>query len=314
MRGQRRVVFGKLAVVAVGGRAGTPWGAVGCLVRDHAQLGAVLAVSLPQWTLALDQLPWVDWAAGRPPLNHPPTVKAPPVVNVSDLSNALTPLPPALADPCGFRGRVRVKICGITCARDAEWAVQAGADALGFNAWKGSKRYMDVAAGGAWLRDLSGFVTRVVLCVNHPLEEALSLGGLPFVDVAQFHGDESDDFCKRYSADGRPHIRALRPKSERDLDQLATVCTRQVLLDAAVTGAYGGTGARADFALAAQAVSRFPSLGVVLAGGLDPDNVAEAVRMVRPYAVDVASGVESSPGKKDPVKMRDFVQAVLGAV
>ncbi len=206
-----------------------------------------------------------------------------------------------------------MKICGITCARDAELAIEAGADALGFNAWTGSKRYLDVAAAGTWLKELHGFVTRVVLCVNHPLDDALRLGGLPFIDVAQFHGDESDDFCLRYSADGRPHIRAIRPRTEADLECLSKLGSRQVLLDAVVTGAYGGTGARADLGLAALAVARFPSVGVVLAGGLDPDNVAEAVRVVRPYAVDVASGVESAPGKKDPVKMRDFVQAVLGA-
>jgi phosphoribosylanthranilate isomerase len=211
-------------------------------------------------------------------------------------------------------GRVRVKVCGITRSEDAEAAILAGADALGFNAWKGSKRYLDVAAAGGWLGELPGFVTRVVLCVNHTLEEALSLGGLPFIDVAQFHGDESDDFCARYSADGRHHIRAVRPRSSAELDRLPMLFTRQVLLDAAVPGAYGGTGARADLGLAAEAVSRFPCLALTLAGGLEPDNVAEAIRLVRPYAVDVASGVESSPGRKDPFKMRDFVQAVLGAV
>ncbi len=216
-------------------------------------------------------------------------------------------------DPAGFRGRVRVKICGITSAKDAELAVAAGADALGFNAWEGSKRHMDVAGACGWLREMPGFVTKVVLCVNHSIDEALRLGGLPFVDVVQFHGDETDDFCARYSADGRPHIRALRPRSSMDLERLPRLGTRQVLLDAAVPGAYGGTGTRADLELAALAVARFPSVAVVLAGGLDPDNVAEAVRVVRPYAVDVASGVESAPGRKDPAKMRDFVQAVLGA-
>ncbi len=208
---------------------------------------------------------------------------------------------------------MRVKICGITSSEDAESAILAGADALGFNAWQGSKRYLDVAAAGAWLGELPGFVTRVVLCVNHTLEEALSLGGLPFIDVAQFHGDESDAYCARYSADGRLHIRAVRPRSRAELDRLPMLGTRQVLLDAAVPGAYGGTGARADLGLAAEAVSRFPRLALTLAGGLEPDNVAEAVRLVRPYAVDVASGVESAPGRKDPFKMRDFVQAVLGA-
>ena len=229
--------------------------------------------------------------------------------------NAPSPLtaPESAGSQC-IGGRVRVKICGITCSEDAEAAILAGADALGFNAWQGSKRYLDVAAAARWLRDLPGFVTKVVLCVNHTLEEALRLGALPFIDVAQFHGDESDGFCAQYSADGRSHIRAVRPRSREELDRLPMLGTRQVLLDAAVAGAYGGTGARADLELAATAVSRFPRLTVTLAGGLEPDNVAEAVRLVRPYAVDVASGVESVPGRKDPFKMRDFVQAALGAL
>ena len=224
---------------------------------------------------------------------------------------------PKVPESAGFqsvRGRVRVKICGITCSEDAEAAIAAGADALGFNAWPGSKRYLDVAGAGPWLSELPGFVTRVVLCVNHTLEEALRLGALPFIDVAQFHGDESDGFCAQYSADGRPHIRAVRPRSREELERLPMLGTRQVLLDAAVPGAYGGTGARADLELAASAVIRFPLMRVTLAGGLEPENVAEAVRLVRPYAVDVASGVESTPGRKDPFKMRDFVQATLGAL
>ena len=118
-------------------------------------------------------------------------------------------------EPQRIVGRVRVKICGITCSEDAESAVLAGADALGFNAWQGSKRYLDVSAAGAWLGELPGFVTRVVLCVNHTLEDALRLGALPFIDVAQFHGDESDLYCTQYSADGRPHIRAVRLRSRR---------------------------------------------------------------------------------------------------
>jgi phosphoribosylanthranilate isomerase len=218
------------------------------------------------------------------------------------------------AESAGFTGRVRVKICGITSAEDAESAVQAGADALGFNAWPGSKRYLDLDAAAPWLTQLPGLVTKVVLCVNHPIEEARRLGALPFIDVAQFHGDESDDFCRRYSSDGRSFIRAVRPGSNSELVGLDALGTRHVLLDAPVVGAYGGTGVRADLQVASAAVARFPSVSVILAGGLDPDNVAEAVRLVRPYAVDVASGVESAPGKKDRFKMRDFVQAVLGAV
>ncbi len=209
--------------------------------------------------------------------------------------------------------RVRVKICGITNAADAEAAVDAGADALGFNTWKGSRRYLDIRAAGEWLREVPVFVCRVALGINLPLEEALQMAGLSFIDLLQLHGDEPADYCARIAASGHSFVRAVRLSGPNDVERLTEWSTRQVLLDAAVPGAFGGTGALADLRLAAEAVGRFPQLRITLAGGLEPDNVAEAVRLVRPYAVDVASGVEGSPGVKDRVKMRDFVAAVAGA-
>ena len=209
--------------------------------------------------------------------------------------------------------RVRVKICGITSAADAELAISAGADALGFNAWQGSKRYLNLHAASEWMRHLPGFVTRVALCVNAPLEEALRLEALPGVDILQFHGDESPEYCAAYAAGVRSFIRAVRLASEADVASLASWGTRQVLVDAAVPGAFGGTGTLLDAHLAMRAVASHSHLSVTLAGGLDPENVAEAVRIIRPYAVDVASGVESAPGKKDASKMRAFVEAVRSA-
>jgi len=218
---------------------------------------------------------------------------------------------PALAAPP--RGRIRVKVCGITTAADAEAAIAAGADALGFNTWRGSKRYLDLAAAADWIVRLPCFVTRVALCVNAPLEEALRVGALPFLDALQLHGDESHEYCATVAASGPGLIRAVRLEQPEQCASLNDWSTRNVLIDAAVPGAYGGTGARLDVQLAALAVARLPALTLTLAGGLDPENVAEAVRVVRPYAVDVASGVESSPGRKDPIKMRDFIQAATGA-
>lgn len=206
--------------------------------------------------------------------------------------------------------RVRVKICGITCGADAEAAVAAGADALGFNTWSGSKRYLDLFKAQDWISRLPGFVTRVALCVNTPLQTALDLAALPFVDALQFHGDETRAECAKFAASGRSFLRAVRLSGEEDLIGLDGWSTRQVLVDAAVAGAYGGTGARVDMTLAALAIERFPALSVTLAGGLEPQNVGAVVRELRPYAVDVASGVESEPGRKDVFKMRDFVQAV----
>ena len=211
------------------------------------------------------------------------------------------------------RQRVRVKICGITTAEDAEAAVHAGADALGFNTWSGSRRFLDLEKATGWIVDLPCFVTRVALCVNAPLEEASRISALPYVDALQLHGDERSDYCRSIAALGRSWIRAVRLESAGHIVSLSEWGTRNVLIDAAVAGAYGGTGSRLDLDLAAESVRRCKGLSLTLAGGLDPENVAEAVRLVRPYAVDVASGVESAPGRKDAAKMRDFVQAVAAA-
>jgi phosphoribosylanthranilate isomerase len=203
-----------------------------------------------------------------------------------------------------------VKICGITCRADALAAVSAGADALGFNTWEGSKRRMDIFSAGEWMKDLPAFVARVALCINKPLEEALAIARLPWVDALQFHGDESADYCGEFSKTGLPFIRAVRLGGVAELDRLDGWSTSSVLLDAAVAGAYGGTGLMADLALARKAVDRFPQLNIILAGGLTPANVGEAAAVVRPYGVDVASGVEDEPARKNVDLMRAFVQGV----
>ena len=204
-------------------------------------------------------------------------------------------------------GRVRVKVCGITSREDALAAVLAGADALGFNTWEGSKRRMDIHAAGEWMRDLPAFVTRVALCINKTLEDALAIAQLPWVDALQFHGDEAVEYCAQFAKTGFPFVRAVRLGNAEDLEKLDGWSTSSVLVDASVAGAYGGTGALADMALARKAVERFPRLNITLAGGLTPANVQEAVATVRPYAVDVASGVESAPGRKAADLMRAFV-------
>ncbi len=210
-------------------------------------------------------------------------------------------------------GRVRVKICGITSRADALAAVSAGADALGFNTWEGSKRRMDIFSAGEWMKDLPAFVARVALCINKPLEDAVAIARLPWVDALQFHGDESSDYCEEFSKTGFPFIRAVRLGGVADLERLDGWSTSSVLVDAAVAGAYGGTGSMADLALARQAVDRFPQLSIILAGGLTPANVGEAAATVRPYGVDVASGVEDEPARKSMDLMRAFVQGVSGA-
>ncbi|MHA3773899.1 phosphoribosylanthranilate isomerase [Verrucomicrobiota bacterium sgz303538] len=206
--------------------------------------------------------------------------------------------------------RVRVKICGITNQRDAEEAIACGADALGFNTWPGTKRFIDLEREASWIRQLPPFVSRVALVVNATLDEAQRIAALPFVDALQFHGDEDAAYCAKFAATGKMFIKALRIRKEEDLQGIDAFSTKHVLIDAHVAGLFGGTGVRVDLSLATLLRERFPSLTLVLAGGLRPDNVSEAVRTVRPFAVDVSSGVESEPGKKDAGLLRAFISAV----
>jgi phosphoribosylanthranilate isomerase len=206
--------------------------------------------------------------------------------------------------------RIRVKICGVTNEEDARAAIDLGADALGFNLWPGSKRHIDLDRASSWLRGLPPFVTRVAVVVNVPLDEARRIAAHPAIDLVQFHGDEDVSYCAQFAACGHPFIKALRLRDTASLEHLDRFSTPGILLDADAGAAYGGTGRQLDPALAAEAARRFPEVKIVLAGGLTPENVAEAVRLVRPYAVDVASGVEVGPGRKDRAKMARFIAAV----
>jgi phosphoribosylanthranilate isomerase len=202
--------------------------------------------------------------------------------------------------------RVRIKICGVTNEEDARAATDLGADALGFNLWPGSKRYLDLDRAFSWIRGLPPLVTRVAVLVNASLDEARQIAAHPAIDVVQFHGDEDEGYCAQFAAGGRPFIKALRIRSSASLDNLDRFSTPSILLDADAGAAYGGTGRQLDPMLAAEAARRFPGAKILLAGGLKPENVAEAVRVAQPYAVDVASGVEAAPGRKDLEKMARF--------
>ena len=206
--------------------------------------------------------------------------------------------------------RVRAKICGVTNEEDARAAIDLGADALGFNLWPGSKRHIDLDRESSWIHGLPPFVARVAVLVNVPLDEARRVAGHPAIDLVQFHGDEDASYCAAFAEGGRPFIKAMRVPDAASLESAPRFSTPHVLLDAAAGGAYGGTGTRLDPSLAAEAVRRFPDLKIILAGGLTPENVGEAVRAVRPYAVDVASGVESEPGRKDRAKLERFLAAI----
>jgi phosphoribosylanthranilate isomerase len=208
--------------------------------------------------------------------------------------------------------RVRVKICGITRLEDAVAAVEAGADALGFVFVPGTPRYITPEAVREILRHLPPFLAKTGLFVN--ADEALIRDTLTRtgIDTVQLHGEEPPELGTGL----RDRVSVIKAFRIRNAESLAALephrnACDSWLLDAFVAGAHGGTGARFDWSLAVSATA----LGkpVILAGGLHPENVAEAIRQVRPYAVDVSSGVESAPGRKDPHRIRAFVQAVSQA-
>ena len=196
---------------------------------------------------------------------------------------------------------VRVKVCGITRMEDATAAVEAGADALGFIFHKDSPRNISPTEAGAIVRALPPFVSTVGGFVNRVQEEVADFMKKAGLAVAQLHGDESPEFCTFFPR----VIKAVRVRGAEDLAGLSSyTCVSAFLLDAYSSEAYGGTGRRLDWTLAEAAAK---TKRIILAGGLDPGNVEEAVRTVRPYGVDVSSGVESSPGIKDHDLIREFV-------
>ena len=201
---------------------------------------------------------------------------------------------------------VRVKICGVTRPEDALEAARLGADALGFNFWPGSSRCVTAAAAQAMVQRLPPFVTPVGVFVNQPEEEMRRIAGESGVRVLQLHGEEPPELCTRLPL---PVVKAVRVESARSLEALRAYSVAAFLLDAPSAG-YGGSGATFDWSLAAGLTGLGP---LVLAGGLTPENVAAAVRVVRPYAVDVSSGVESAPGVKDAARMARFIAAARGA-
>jgi len=211
---------------------------------------------------------------------------------------------------------LRIKICGVTTAADAHEAAHLGADAVGLNFYEGSSRRIDPAQVEPILHELPPFVEAVGVFVNRPLCEIFAfLGPWRRLRVVQWHGENCEP------GDGRPY-RLIPAFPVRDATSLETV-TRHldacravgalpaaVVLDGHAAGQYGGTGRTAPWPLIA---AYRPGVPIILAGGLTPENVAEAVRVVRPYAVDTASGVESAPGRKDAEKMRRFIAAAREA-
>ncbi len=196
---------------------------------------------------------------------------------------------------------VKVKICGNTNLEDTMAAVEAGADAVGFVFYARSPRATTPKSVAAIVSHLPPYVMPVGVFVNEDLGVVRKIMEDCNIPLAQLHGDESPQYCALL---GRPIIKAIRVRDRRDLDRMASYQVGGFVLDAFVEGVPGGTGVTLDWDLAGEAQKLGP---IILAGGLTPDNVAEAVRRVRPYGVDVSSGVESSPGVKDHAKVRAFI-------
>jgi len=200
---------------------------------------------------------------------------------------------------------VFIKICGITNRSDAEAAIAAGADALGFNFWPGSRRYIDPYGAIAWIRELPDEVERVAVLVNPALSQARSIAEQ--VDVLQLHGDEPTSFCRKL---GEMLVRFWKAiPASRPHFAVDTFYAERVVLDAVTHDAFGGTGMTFPWQWAREFIAANVSQKVILAGGLTPANVAEAIEQVRPFGVDVASGVEAAVGRKDIHKIRDFIAA-----
>jgi len=201
-----------------------------------------------------------------------------------------------------------VKICGITRVEDALVAARLGAHALGFVFFAKSPRHVTAERAAGIVRKLPPFITSAGLFVNPEFNEVERVLDQVRLDLLQFHGEEAPEFCACF---GVPYIKAVRVRSGLDLLQYALRydAARGLLLDAFVEGSHGGTGTAFDWNL----IPRELPLPVILSGGLVPANVAEAIRRVRPWAVDVSSGVEASPGVKDERKMAEFFQGVRNA-
>jgi phosphoribosylanthranilate isomerase len=205
----------------------------------------------------------------------------------------------------------KIKFCGITTLEDAGLAVDAGAWAIGLIFWSGSPRRCDPAVATEIASALKRRVEVVGVFVNPTLDELTRTAESVGLTALQLHGEEGPSFCAEAARrTGCKVIKAARVRSRADIQGLVPFHTDYHLLDSHVAGRRGGSGETFDWELARAHRRPVP---VILSGGLRPDNVAEAIAAVQPFAVDVASGVEAAPGRKDPAKLRAFAEAVRSA-
>ena len=200
--------------------------------------------------------------------------------------------------------KTRVKICGITNVADGLAATEAGADMIGLMFYESSPRHITLARALEISRAMPLFLMRVGVFVNAPADFVLRAIGECNLTMLQFHGDETSDFCTQF---GLMNMKAIRVRDAESLTQLENYQTDAFLLDAHSRNGLGGTGEKFNWDLAVEA-QKFGK-PIFLAGGLTPENVADAVRIVHPFGVDVSSGVESAPGIKDHAKVKSFITA-----
>lgn len=199
----------------------------------------------------------------------------------------------------------RIKICGITRDADLHVVASNGADAIGLVFYEKSPRHLAIVQAARLVRNVPPFVSVVGLFVNPSVDYVREVLASVALDVLQFHGEETPEFCEQF---GKPYLKAIRVKVGVDLVQCAAryASAQGLLLDAFVEGTQGGTGESFDWALIPQNLA----LPVILSGGLHAGNVAAAIKQIRPYAVDVSSGVEMEKGIKDAAKVAAFIQEV----
>ncbi len=200
-----------------------------------------------------------------------------------------------------------IKVCGITNLMDASYAAECGADALGFIFYSKSPRYVDPASAKQIIQEIPEGITKVGVFVSHDAREVKKTVEFCGLDLVQLHGDESPEYCRQFPASIL--IKAFSPRREGDLRTVRGYPVRAVLVDTYDPLRYGGTGKRSDWTLAAKVKETHP---LILSGGLHAGNIREAVEIVSPHAVDINSGVESSPGRKDPEKVGTIFRIIRG--
>lgn len=197
---------------------------------------------------------------------------------------------------------VEVKICGITNMSDAFIAAECGADALGFIFYPKSQRYVAPEKVKEIIQKLPYEIIKVGVFVNHEIHEVKEIVKFCSLNLIQLHGDETPEYCDHFQTSSL--IKAVSLRTEEDIQKLKDYSVRAILVDASEPGHYGGTGKDSDWSLAKKVKETHP---LILAGGLNKENVREAIETVKPQAVDINSGVEISPGKKDPEKIKEII-------